>query len=347
MLASFANNAIATKIKAMYGKRITEDQYREMAREKSVADVVKFLKEKTSYGNVLASAQPSMLHRGQLENLLWHERFSKYLRLMHYNQNPDDRFYGYIIIEVEIQQILQILRLLISDRPGDYITMLPSFIGKHSSYDFMELAKVRSYDDLLAVLQKTPYYEVLLPLKPAADEDINYTKCETALYTYFYGYLNEVVDKQFSGKARSDLHEIIDTRVELTNITTIYRIKRYFPNVSQDYLKQCLLPMRSRIPAKLLKQMIAAENDKQFIKLLTQSPYAKYMGTDEIAYIEYTTESIRYHISHRDIHFSNHAATVFLAYMVLNAIEISNLTNIIEGVEYNAPVSEIERLLIL
>lgn len=349
MLTSFSNNAITAKVKAMYGKRLTEEQYRELAREKSMADVVKYLKENTAYSEILSTVQPTMIHRGQLENLLQRDRFLRYLRLMHFNQDVNNDLYRYIIHEFEIQQILQMIRLLNSNRPQEYITMLPSFIGKHSCYDFMELANVRTFDDLLKVLVKTPYRAILLPFKPAVNESIDYTACEMALYAYFYKNLSDLIDKNYKArpKVRKQLHEIINVRIELTNITNIYRIKRYYPDVDLDYLKKCLLPGSSRISAKQMAILLEAEDDKQFIKMLSQSSYAKYFGDDDFKFIEYRTDCIRYNLNKRYLRYATDAVTAFIAYMVLTAIELNNITNIIEGIQYGTPTSDIEGLLIL
>lgn len=49
MLASLSNKAILTKARAMYGSRLTEEDYRELTHKYSVGEAVAYLKKETHY----------------------------------------------------------------------------------------------------------------------------------------------------------------------------------------------------------------------------------------------------------------------------------------------------------
>lgn len=347
MLTSFSNKAIMTKAMSMYGKRMTNEQYMELLHKKTVAEIAAYLRDETGYSEALKGIQPTAIHRGQLEILLRKERFSRYLRLIHYDNSRNDSYYRYLIIEIEIEQILQMVQLLNSNRAEEYITQYPAFLEHSSRVNLMELAKVRSFDDLLRVLGDTPYGKLIMQCRPLGDELIDYTKCEVILMSYYYQHVEDIIDQSFRGKTRVHLHEIFQTHLELINISTVYRMKKFFPEIKPENIAKCILPVWKRIPQKELDRLIAAPTAEDFLAEIAASPFAKFVGSDDFTFIEYSTSCINYHMSRRYLRFATDAPTVFTAYMSLCRIELGNITTIIEGVRYGVPPSEIKKMLIL
>ena len=70
MLRSFSNKAIATKARAMYGARVTQADYEELMKKRTVGDAAAYLRDNTHYREVLGQIDPAAIHRGQLENML-------------------------------------------------------------------------------------------------------------------------------------------------------------------------------------------------------------------------------------------------------------------------------------
>lgn len=67
MLSSFSSNAVLSKARAMYGKRLTAENYRDLLNCRTVGEVAAVLKSRTSYGTVLAGINENEIHRGILE----------------------------------------------------------------------------------------------------------------------------------------------------------------------------------------------------------------------------------------------------------------------------------------
>ena len=80
MLNSLSNKAMITKSRAMYGKRLTNENYQDLVRMKSVREIASYLKETPGYADVLSNIYPESVHRGQLELLLHKSLFNKYIR---------------------------------------------------------------------------------------------------------------------------------------------------------------------------------------------------------------------------------------------------------------------------
>ena len=121
MLSSFASNAILSKARAMYGKRLREENYRDLLNCKTVSEVAGYLKNRTSYSGILAGINENEVHRGQLEGKLRQKLFEDYASLCRYELSVGEHFADYLLEHGEIEQILHSLMYLDAGNPEDYL----------------------------------------------------------------------------------------------------------------------------------------------------------------------------------------------------------------------------------
>lgn len=347
MLQAFTGNAILAKTKAKYGRRLTRSQYNELIHKKSVADIAAYLRDETVYGEALGAIQPTQVHRGQLENLLQKSRFTDSLSLMRYAPEKEQNYYNYLIIRVEVDLILQMVRLLGNGHPEDFLAQYPAYVERRTCFSPMELAKVRSFEELVTFLGPTPYAKELVKCQPLGQMPTNYTRCEAVLRSYTYQRIGELIDGCFTGKIRGELREIFGTSIEILNITSIYRLKKFYPQMSPQEIQETLIPSWRGLRQGEFDAIIGAPTAEAFLKALSTSRFAKYMGSGDFTYIEYAQNQIKYRLNRRFLRFASDAPTAFTAYMVLSELEIQNLVTIIEAVRYHIPHGEIEKMLVL
>ena len=89
-------SAIAAKLKAMYSKFLTRDDYEQLLERKSVNDICSYLKSTPGYGEVLEQVNERDIHRGQMEILLEQEMVDEYVRLYNFGQFKENR-YGILV----------------------------------------------------------------------------------------------------------------------------------------------------------------------------------------------------------------------------------------------------------
>lgn len=135
------DNAIMTKVRAMYGKMLTPSQYEELIHKHTVQEISAYLRDETPYGAEMEWLKDSQVHRGQLENLVRKEEFYQYTRLMKYERTKNS-IYNFVIMDDEIDVILSCLRYLISGRSEEFVVNVPSFIGPYTSFNLFSLAAV-------------------------------------------------------------------------------------------------------------------------------------------------------------------------------------------------------------
>ena len=263
MLTSFSSNAIAAKSRSIYGSRLTNANYAELLRLRSVTDVASYLKNNTTYSEYLKGINEMQIHRGQLENLLNRSRFEKYFSLCHYDFTKNKGFYRYVINNTEISIILRSIMLLNSGSPQDIITNIPSFMKDFACFNFMELSSITCFDELLIVLDRTPYKNVIKHFS-APNGSINLSDCELALKTHYYKTIFALINKYYTGKTKKELYDIVLIEIELLNLSLIYRLKRYFNKPSEE-IKRRLLPFYYKLNKVTINNLLDGQHRQEFI----------------------------------------------------------------------------------
>lgn len=342
---SFSSNAILAKARSMYSHRLTEQNYEELLKRRSVNDLVSYLKSDTVYSDILNDLKESNVHRGQLEELLNKETFLRLDRLMRYASKKELKFYRLGVVEIEMELLLTKVRMLDSDAYTGYEMEIPDYLSKYASYPLYGLLSVNDYSSLLSLVRGTKYYEALLTYQPMDDKPIDSNMLELEFKRIYYKEYVDTVNKLFKGKKRKDLLTMINTSVELQNITKIYRLKKYF-NAKPEQIRETLFLEYSRIPKSVMDDLIESKDASDLLKKLSSSSYKLYVDDNEFVYIEYYTEKIKYNLAKRYMRFSTDSALVFMTYKIVYQVEIDNLKHIIEGLRYGETASQIESMLI-
>ena len=285
------------------------------------------------------------MHRGQLEHVIRQQLFSDYLKTLNYISLDELKFYTFFLKRMEIDQILSCVRYLVTDNTGEYFFSLPSSFEKHTKLDLHSLAKVKSYDELLNLLSKTPYHSILKEFDPKAENKTDIIMIESEFDRYFYSYVFSVIDKEFSAPVANKIRSSFGVDVDMKNITEIIRLKKYF-NVKSDQIKPLLLPWYYRIKKVDLTRMTEAPDVDTAMQVLADTGYAKFYEHGKYDYIERLSQQIKYEHNKSLLAFSDSASVSVVAYLQLKKLEIDNIIGVIEGVRYGLNPAEISNVLV-
>lgn len=350
-----SNPAVTSKARAMYGKRITSSQYDELINCKSVTDIASYLKSSTYYSKALENINESTIHRGELELILNKYVFEFYSEIYHYINPSLENLFHYIVEEFILKEILRMVMLLKSNDPEDYIIYLPGFLISHSKFDLMELAKVRSFEELIKLLKGTQYeYEIKKFLPQDNSSSIDYVSVEHSLYETFFKKLFHMINSSTKGSEKQELSRLIGTRLDLLNIRNVYRAKVIF-NTDEENIKQRVLPFYHKFNENLLNELISSPTKEQTDELIKKWLIEGFPFLNEVnlntessvaGRIENYTQRIVFNLCKNYLHLSQNISTVFYCFFMVSQIELSNIIYIIEGVRYKIPPDDIKRLLI-
>lgn len=343
MLSSLASNTIFAKARAMYGRRLTKQNFDDLLACQSVSEVAYYLKNNTDYDKVLAGINQADIHRGQLETKLKQKMFEDYAKLCRYELSIGENFSQYLIIKSEIDQILHSLLHINANIPQEDNFTLPPFLKKHTRVNLSTPEGIHSYEDLLNALSRTPYRAILEPFRPIEGIPVNYTEIENALYIYMYKVVFEIIDKHSSGETARQLREIFITNIDLHNYVCIARLKTFYKS-GPDFIKKCLLPFGT-LKGRRLEEMLNAKDMDELKKLMEQTMVGKRSLKIDHDFADQIPTRMNYLTCRHDIHFSIHPPVVMLSYLFIEQTELSDITNIIEGIRYKVAPSEIAKML--
>lgn len=347
MLKSYSDNAILAKARAMFGRRLTKEQYDQMLRMNTVPEVAAFLKGHPNYQEALANMDIHNVHRGQLEAVLRRNLLHQYSKLVRYNFSTGMDFYQSVVLRSEVDQIIIMLRLLHAGAPESYILMLPGYLKKHACFDLDALSKVDSFESLLKVLRHSPYYQVLYRCRPTADQpEINLTACEQLLQTYYYRTVLGIIDHDFSGEVKEQLRSLMLLQVDALNLSYAYRLRRFF-KAGSDHIRAAMLPFDTP-SKKVIERIIEADTPEEIAEAIKHSRYRYSQAMEgDAGYIEAVTAREEYAVSKHNLRFSSSPQVVLVSYIIQLTLELENIITIIEGVRYALPGDEIGQLLIM
>lgn len=343
MLSTLSSNAILSKARAMYGKRLTKKNYQELLSCQSVPEIAHYLKVNTDYAPILAGISESEIHRGQLEARLKQKLFEDSSRLCRYELSIGEHFAEYLIERSEIEQILHSLMFLSAGTPEEYLLSFPSFLSKHTKINLSSMGHAKTYDDLLLALGSTPYRKILEPFRPVPGIPLDYTAIENALYAHLYRHVFDIIDRYTRGEAKKQLLYMFKSYIDLSNYVRIIRLKAFY-HCGPDFIRSTLFPY-GNIEGRHLDEMLAAESKEELLSALEKTHAGRYYIKIERTFPDQIPTRFRYLLSHKNIRFSTHPPVVMLSYIFLLQIETMDIINIIEGIRYHVPSTEISKML--
>lgn len=339
------SQAVTAKAHAMHGRKLTQQDYRELIRKQTVSEVASYLKQQTAYSSLLRDINENLIHRGQLEEILKRDLFDQYMKIFHYLDDDEVEFYRFLIMKMEINEVLSCLRLLNAGRQEDYFLTLPAFFAKHSSFDLYALAKVKNFADLLNLLKSTPYYEILAKYDPSDGGKIDVIKIEFEFNKLYYGTILDIIERRFTGKVKSELLNSFGMQIDLSNITGILRLKKYF-NAESSYIDSLLLPYYTNVSHSELVNIMNAPDAEAAWRAACKTFYGASFKKYNFEYVENYAQQIMFDYHKRLFMFTNSAPVAVVSFLQLKETEINNIIHIIEGIRYSLPPAQISKLLV-
>ncbi len=345
MIISYASNAVLSKARAMYGKRITKKNYEELISCRNIPDVVSYLKKKTSYGSVLKDLNEIGVHRNDLEERLKLKLFRDFEILGRYDISVGEHFCDYFVSRAEVEQFMHIIMLISAGMTGESIFPIPDFFYDHTKVDLKSLSSCRNYDDLLNSVKKSKYYNILINFKPKKGEKIDVTAVETSLHNYLYEIVFEIIDTYVKGKAKRELKDFFNLYIDLSNMIRIVRMKKFY-KLTPSYMMQALIS-GGTLKREKLESFVCTPDNKQMMTDMKNTSMGKKWFSRNLDIVDKVPKNMRFNWCRHNIRFSSFPPVVLVSYIFLEETEILNIITIIEGIKYRLSPDEIRKMLII
>lgn len=339
--------ALTTKARAMFGKRLSANEYETLLQKKSVPEIASYLKNETYFSTTLSGINEKAIHREQLEALLRMDIFHRLEKLERYGGEDDKGFIYAFVMRSEIQMILASVRYIVTkdvEIRSVLISSLPMFAEKYFSFNIQKLPDVTTFAELLDVIKGTSYEKIIYKYQAQSMEEIDYIALEHDLELVLYKDIVELLNK-YKGKECSELlNQIILSKAELINLSAIYRLKKYFKQ-SNDKIGRFMLPYTCFFTKREMEDMIDHCDANEVLDKVAKR-YHRYTRDLRFTSVEQYMQMIQFNMNHHVIEYYQDASVVLLSYLLVGETEIQNLINIIEGIRYQIAPDRIRALLV-
>lgn len=344
---SFASNAVIAKAKAVYGHALTPEDYVQLSAKESVAEVCAYLKQTERFKKALAAVNPQTVHRGQLEALLRKSVFDIFERFHTFDHTESRVFFKYIVMQLEIEQILAALQSVAGGVSMNYIAALPMFLTEHSELDLAALGLAGSFTEAAALIRGTSYEKTVCPALFEAQRTgvLNICDIERRMYTDYYMNMLKTVEKNRRGAEKKELKRLILGVIDMKNVVTLFRYSRLF-GTGAGGAKEALLPFKRRLSDEAIERLAAQSDIAKIAAELEAMGYG--LHSREIpATVEILTDKISADHLKRLLRLSQSSSVVYFAFMELTGVELKNIKTITEGIRYGLDGSAIQEMLVV
>lgn len=344
---SKASNAVLAKARALYGRRLLEDDYRRLAACRTMPELALALKTLPLYAPTLSGVNPVFARRAQLEAQLRESIFDRYDSLCRFDMSAGDEVYRYFALCCDIDEITTCLRCLDAGNPGDYLYKLPDFLQQRTLVDLYKLPKVTDAASLLKVLRGTPYAKVLAPLRDADPARGLLVKAEPLLQQYRHDALVALapgVKKKGSYHATPGVREYIELECDvaaLSNAARLIRMHASLKQIDKAARRDC-----TALTEEEWKDLLASRDVAAFKERLSQTRYGAPLERYLDGVLKERLKRYQYEWCRKWLRFSTDPTLVMLCYVCLARSEVTNLSHIIEGVHYGMAADDILPLLV-
>lgn len=338
--------ALTTKIRAMRGHLLKEEDYQTMASFETVPEVAEYLSSFPSYYGLFSNLDGDGLHRGNIERLLADTLCRDYAKLHLFASAKQRRFFKLYFMHFETDILKNSLRAIAAEQPVPPRAIASEeFFRKHSQLDLPRITASSSLDELIDGLEGTIYYPILDSLREAGDA--GHFDYEMALDLFYFQTTWKAMKKKLS---RQDLDLAVQnfgTKLDLLNLQWIYRTKRYYAS-SGDTIRNLLIPIHCRLHEPQFERLLAAESREEFFNALSGTWYGNRLRAADME--ENPDLELLYYMILNQIHRAasrNHPysmATLY-AYLYFKEEEVRRIVTVVEGVRYQIGAAEIMNLI--
>lgn len=343
MISKSAQNAVAARARAMFGKSLQYEDYQALLACRSVGEVTAYLKANTPYASVLAEVNGAAVHREYLERRLRQYLWNCYASLIRLDLSAGELISGYLIQREETGELMRLLREMNVGRAVEYILALPPFFARHTHMDLLAVNRAGTMAELVPALEHTAYHAPLYPYRDRENGTLPLEEMETALYTLLAERLLANIEAADREKRRQ-LTALCGTELDAQNVTRVLRLKKYF-DASPGMVRAQLLPPGGVIPPATLERILQAKA-ADIPALFYASPAGRHIPPAHRAHTVDLPQRAVYFTARHYLHFSTYPTVVLLAFITVMETELIDIVNIIEGIHYRLPSEEIRPLLI-
>lgn len=323
--------ALATKARAMYGRRLRRAELARIARLGSVQEVLAELCQQPAWAQAAqALAGEPLVTRARLEDALRGQVRQEGLRLASFLPQKDWPLMDFPVRRAELERILAALRRL---HAGLYreTEELPRAYVSRARVDLEKLRQCTDFNGLVDATQGSIFHDALNRLR-AGETLPDYGITEALLWSVYYRYTLQLVARRYAGDTRRLLEQSVGSQVDMLNIMNILRMKQYFPE--EDDFLPVLLPNHYKVRPEQIRAMCSAPTAQAVMEMVEATPYASAFRGAAPEELQNRYGAVLYQLSRRQLRMGKPSVYTAVAYLNLRELELRAVVSAVETVKY-------------
>jgi len=337
---SFAN----AKIRAMLSYLLEPAVFSLLLETKDIYDLFEALK-KTPYREIIEKVDQDNFDLRKLEKELVQADIAAYRKVYGaLSTQHEKQFVWLLLARYELENLKVVLRIWYKKTQLD----LNDFISERnicSQIDFSMIIRAVTIEEVILLLDQTPYFKPLLKVKDKFKERNSSFYLEAALDFDYYTRLNEQVDL-FSSLDKKAARRIMGVAVDIENINWLIRSRKYYSLGAVEML-EWVIPGGKRITKDTARQYYATDGLTKILESASLGPYARIKDLAEENAV--LIESFLYDFFSREVKtaLSGFPFTIgtVMGYLILKHQETRNIISLLNAKNYGWKKQEVEPLL--
>lgn len=336
-------NATITKIRAMHGRMLTDEDYRILSSKRSLAEVAQYLKEHPGFKELFADIDVNTVHRGYIEELLRKHDFEIFTQLRDFQHLGGKHFYNCVSERNDTEQLLSLITSIDRGEKQEFINAVPVYALTQSDLGFHKLTECRTIDELADELEHTEYAPLCAGIRRNTSGKTDILALETDFNTFYTKRLMASIKKELSKSDAALLTESVKAGVNIRNFINAYRMKAYF-NASPEEIRRKMIPLSGGAADRRIEKLWECDSEEDMLRLMSKLPGVKQAAADSRGFIETAVTRVKLKYA-RKLMRTQSMPAVYYAFLQLCEIQTSNIIHIIEGIRYGLEPDRIEALI--
>ncbi len=335
-----AYSGITTKIRAMEGKLLTENDYKELVSLRSVNEAASFLKNKPAYKELFSDVDESRLHRGQIERLIHLSLYKDFTKIYKFSNPKQRKFLHLYFMRYEASLLKTCMRAVLSggiDVPHKDI--VKQFLEHYSSIDMDQLFAAHTIEEFIACLKGTEYYKPLSKLLNIANPTL--FDYEMTLDLYYFSQIWKSSQEILKGKELKSLSASFGSKIDMLNLQWIYRSKKYYRMSSAD-IYALLIPISYKLKKHDLIRLVESAGIEDFNLNLSGTYYAKIILPEVLSgeNLEHIYNRLLDRINQASAKRNPYSIATINMYLTRKDHEVNRITTALECIRYGLDSNE-------
>lgn len=325
--------AVSAKVHALYGRRMTQEDYRQLLSKQTVSEAAAFLKNHPGYAESLSGLGTDVIHREDLESALRSVYVDEYRRIFSFMELGDRELLWFPIYRAEQSAILTTMHHLTSTHILDPVTTWAPVLQKQSRLDLTALQNATSFEDIAHAARDTIYGSALSRISSGDNPVPTQAFVDNMMQVAYYARLYRILAKNYKGETRRIVKQSLDDETDLLNLVQFLRLKKHFP--PEDIQRYSFpLPCSAKLTKSHVQALLATADYDAAFQTVLDGPFGPLFSTMDPSGLEAYLYTLQYRFSRRQLRSAKPSVYTPIAYLTLKEIELRNIISIIECIRY-------------